>query len=164
MVAAALGLLAGACSSDDGSTASTSTDRSAPSLSSSSSDSTSPAPTPTIPAGSKECDGANALAGWPTTTAPWPGAYDCIVDAMASGTPAWMVLVTAGEGVSGRTTADGYDLPTRRVVTWVVLGEGQLQQTTDLTDEGGTVTTEMCTGLSTSSGYQPPIPTGCAPA
>jgi hypothetical protein len=36
---------------------------------------------------------------------------------------------------------DGYDIPTHRVVTSVVLGPGQVQQTTDLSEEGGGVTT-----------------------
>jgi hypothetical protein len=75
-----------------------------------------------------------------------------------------MVFIYGGEGDSGRKTSDGYDLPTRRVETWVVTGPGALQRTVDRTDEGGTVTSEVCSGLSAAAPGTAPVPTGCSPS
>lgn len=78
---------------------------------------------------------------------PGPYTYACILDAFASGTPAQMSAVLAGSGDSGRKTQDGYDIPTQQIVTWHVLGKDEVQVTTDLTEDGGTSTTQTCTGL-----------------
>jgi hypothetical protein len=72
-----------------------------------------------------------------------------------------MVLVSPGNRSSGRKTADGYDIPVKRVLTWVVLGKSQLQQTLDLAEEGGPTTVERCTAFSVVQPYAQPTATGC---
>ncbi|MEO6627672.1 MAG: hypothetical protein ABIP03_03810 [Aquihabitans sp.] len=73
-----------------------------------------------------------------------------------------MSVTLVGGGDSGRKTQDGYDIPTRRIVTWLVLGKNEVQVTTDLTEDGGTSSIETCTGL-VMDGYQsPPKATGCS--
>ncbi len=57
----------------------------------------------------------------------------------------------SGIGASGRKTQDGYDIPTRRIVTVRVLGKNEVQVTTDLTEDGGTLTTRTCAGLEPDS-------------
>lgn len=117
---------------------------------------------PPVPAGGTDCGTFNALSGWPTTTVSPPGAYDCITQAVASGTPARLVMITAGSGTSGKT-GDGYDLPTHRIVTWVVTGRDRFEQHTDLTEDGGRLTVELCTGLASGTPVAAPVPTGCTP-
>lgn len=109
-----------------------------------------------------DCGTLSALSGWPTTTTSFPDRFACILGALAAGTPARMVVVSVGAGDSGRQTADGYDLPTRVVSTWVVTGPGQVDQTVDRTEDGGEVTAETCTGLAvTPDGTL--TATGCTP-
>lgn len=117
---------------------------------------------PPVPDGGTDCGIFNALSGWPTTTVSPPGAYDCITEALAAGTPARLVMITAGSGTSGKT-GDGYDLPTHRIVTWVVTGRDRLEQHTDVTEDGGRLTVEVCTGLVSTSPVATPVPTGCGP-
>ena len=151
---AGLTLTLAACGSDNArSTAGTSSTQVAPTVT-----------PPPVPPGGTDCGSTNLMSGWPTTAMLPTNAYTCIVDAAASGTPARMIVISAGEGSSGRQTADGYDIPNRRVVTWVVLGPQQVQQTTDSSEGGGNVTTEMCTGLSEPADGSPPAGTGCEPA
>ena len=109
---------------------------------------------PPFPHGTKVCDTVSSLAGWPSTVAPGPDAYACIRDAFAAGTPAQMSTITGG-GDGGRKTQDGYDSPTRRIVTLRVLGKNEVQVITDLTEGGGTVSTRTCRGFEISSvGFQ----------
>ncbi|QXC61145.1 hypothetical protein KSP35_23015 [Aquihabitans sp. G128] len=117
---------------------------------------------PTVPAGTKDCGITGALSGWPTTTISPPGAYACLVDALAAGTPAQMRAIVAGDHPSGRQTADGYDVPARRVTTWLVVGVREVRETVDLTDDGGTATTRTCTGLTEAAVGSPPEATGCS--
>jgi hypothetical protein len=119
---------------------------------------------PPIPAGGTDCGTINLLSGWPTTLAVSPTAYGCITDAAASGTPARMIVISAGDNDSGRQTSDGYAIPTHHVVTWVVLGPGKVQQTTDLSEDGGAVTVVVCTGLSDAAFGSVPVGTDCVPA
>lgn len=102
---------------------------------------------PAVPPATKDCGTTNALAGWPTTMVTPPNGYACILDALVTGTPAQMSVISAGSRDSGRQTQDGYDIPTRRIVTWLVLGKKEVQVTTDLTEDDGTSTTRTCTGL-----------------
>jgi len=51
---------------------------------------------PAVPPATEDCRTNNALAGWPTTTAPAPDAYACILDALATGTPAQMSAISGG--------------------------------------------------------------------
>lgn len=115
------------------------------------------------PSGSvTDCGTLSALSGWPTTTVAFPDRFACILGALAAGTPARMVVVSVGAGDSGRQTADGYDLPTRVVSTWVVTGPGEVAQTVDRTEDGGEVTTETCTGLAVTPDNTLTA-TGCTP-
>lgn len=113
-------------------------------------------------AGTKACGAVNLLSGWPTTMAPSPNSFDCIVAAAASGTPAQMTVTSAGDGSSGRKTTDGYDIPTHRVVTYVVRGPGEIVQAIDQTEDGGGTTVFLCSGL-TAAVFGEPSPTGCKP-
>jgi len=134
-------------------------------MSGSSAPATSAPPTalpPDVPPGGVDCGSVNQLSGWPTTTGPTPDTYACIVDAMAAGRPARMVVVSPGQGSSGRTTADGYEIPARHVTTWVIVDHTTLEQTTDLTEDGGTVTTQRCTGLATAGPGSMPTGTACS--
>lgn len=54
--------------------------------------------------------------------------------------PPRLVGISPGQHDSGRRTQDGYDIPTRRLVTWIVLGRNQVRQVTDLSEEGGPIT------------------------
>lgn len=108
------------------------------------------ATTPAFPPGTKVCDTVRALAGWPTTAAPRIDAYACILDALAAGTPAQMSTIS-GIRDRGRKTRDGYDTPIRQVVTLRVLGKNDVQVMTDLTEDGGTLTTKTCKGLEAGS-------------
>ena len=120
------------------------------------------ATSPAVPPATRDCGTRSELAGWPTTTGPPPDANACILEAFAAGTPAQMSVTFVGGGDSGRKTQDGYDIPTRRIVTWLVLGKNEVQVTTDLTEDGGTSSIETCTGL-VMDGYQsPPKATGCS--
>jgi hypothetical protein len=74
-----------------------------------------------------------------------------------------MVVISAGNHSSGRKTSDGFDIPTHHVVTWMVLGAAELQQTTDLSEDGGAVTTVVCTGLSEAAFGSVPVGTDCEP-
>jgi hypothetical protein len=85
------------------------------------------------------------------------------VEALASGTPARMVVESVGAGDSGRRTADGYEIPTRVVSTWVVTGPGEVRQTVDRTEDGGEITTETCTGLTVAADGTLTA-TGCTPS
>jgi hypothetical protein len=148
-------LLSGvACSSSDDTAAPTST----------ASGSATTATAPALPPGGTDCGTADLMSGWPTTIAFPPTAFTCIADAVASGTPARMVVVSAGDHSSGRQTSDGYDIPTHHVVTWIVLDVAKVQQTTDLSEDGGPVTTVVCTGLSEAAFGSIPVGTGCEPA
>ena len=104
------------------------------------------ATTPEFPPGVRACDTVSTLAGWPTTAPARPDADACILDALAAGTPAQMSTISAA-GDSGRKTPDGSDIPTRRIVTLRVLGMNEVRVMTDLTEDGGTVTTRTCAGL-----------------
>ena len=106
-----------------------------------------------------DCGSLSALTGWPTTTQAFPERFTCIVDALARGTPARMVITSVGAGNSGRRTTDGYDIPTRVVTTWLVTGPGELQQTIDRSEDGDGVTTETCTGIDVQ--YNGTTATGC---
>jgi hypothetical protein len=119
---------------------------------------------PSVPPGGKDCGTVDEISGWPTTAVPSPDAFTCITDAATAGTPARMIVVTAGAGISGQKTSDGYDLPTHVVVTWVVQGPNDVQQTTDRSEDGAGVTTENCTGLSAAGLGTTPAGTGCRPA
>lgn len=150
IAALAPALVLGACSSGDDTTSarSTSSDPSSPSTASSEpAAAPTTSPLPTVPPGGTDCGSISELAGWPTTTTSFPDRFDCIVDAFADGTPARMVVTSVGAGTSGRETADGYDVPTRVVTAWVVTGPGEVEHTTDRTEDGGTVTVEVCSGL-----------------
>jgi hypothetical protein len=105
----------------------------------------------------------NELSGWPSTTASGPEQYECIADAAAQGQPARMIVISPGQGDSGRKTGDGYDIPTHRVVTWVVRGPREVEQVTDMSEDGGPVTTERCTGLSAAQLGSPPAGIDCRP-
>jgi len=70
-------------------------------------------------------------------------------------------VVSPGNRSSGRKTADGYDIPVKRVLTWVVLGKSQLEQTLNLGEEAGPTTVERCTGLSEAWFNAKPTATGC---
>lgn len=105
-----------------------------------------------VPPATKDCGTHNALAGWPTTMVTSPDAFACILDALVTGNPAQMSAISAGSSDSGRKTQDGYDIPTRQITTWLVLGRDEVQVTTDLTEDGGTSTTQTCTGL-VAAGY-----------
>src|SRR3954468_24086966 len=87
-----------------------------------------------VPPGGIDCGTINELSGWPTTVAVNPEAFGCIADALVSGTAARMVVISPGQQNGGRKTEDGYDIPTHRLATWIVLGKSTLQQTTDLTE------------------------------
>jgi hypothetical protein len=109
---------------------------------------------PPVPASAKDCGTLNELAGWPTTTTTPPQGYACITDAITTGSPAQMSLIAAGEGDSGRTTQDGYDLPTKQIFTWRVIGANEVEETVDRTEDGGAVTTRTCSSL-TVTGPRP---------
>jgi hypothetical protein len=111
---------------------------------------------PRVPASAKDCGTLNELAGWPTTTTTPPQGYGCITDATAAGLPAQMSVIAAGEGDSGQTTQDGYELPTKQVFTWRVIGANELEETIDRTEDGGAVTTRTCRGLAVTG----PRPSG----
>lgn len=115
---------------------------------------------PVVP-GSRDCGTTDSIYGWPTTTTTPPDGYACIVDALAAGTPAQMTAIEPGTGRSGRTTRDGYELPTRRITTWRVRARRDVQEITDLTEDGGRSTTRTCTGLVAPVGSIPRA-TGCS--
>lgn len=117
---------------------------------------------PPVPTGADDCGSSNALAGWPTTTVPVPRTFACLRDALAAGRPAQMSVITVGRGDSGRQTADGYDIPTKQIVTWRVVGKGELEQITDTTEDGGEVTTTTCSGLTGEEFGAAPSATGCS--
>lgn len=161
---ALLAVVAGGCSSSSDGTGGTTVGSVADSRSTDPGTVPSPTPAtaPPVPGGGTDCGTFNALSGWPTTTVSPPGAYDCISRAITDGTPARLVMITAGSGTSGKT-GDGYDLPTHRIVTWVVIGRDRFEQHTDLTEDGGPRTVEVCTGLVSASPVATPVPTGCGP-
>lgn len=103
------------------------------------------ATTPPFPPGVKVCNTVSSFTGWPTTAPPRPDAYTRILDAVAAGTPAQMSTIS-GSSNSGRRTQGG-GVPTRRIVTLRVLGKHEVQVITDLSEDGGTVTTKTCAGL-----------------
>lgn len=117
---------------------------------------------PVVPLATKDCGTQNTLAGWPTTMVSSPDAFACILDALVSGTPAQMSAISAGSSDSGRKTKDGYDMPTRQITTWLVLGRDEVQVTTDLTEDGGTATTQTCTGLVVAGYGSLPQGTDCS--
>ncbi len=73
-----------------------------------------------------------------------------------------MSAISAGSRDSGRQTQDGYDIPTRRIVTWLVLSKNEVQVTTDLTEDGGTSTTRTCAGLAVAGHGSLPQGTDCS--
>jgi hypothetical protein len=75
-----------------------------------------------------------------------------------------MIVISPGQGDSGRKTGDGYDIPTHRVVTWVVLGPHEIEQVTDLSEDGGPVTTERCTGITAAQPGSAPTAVDCGPS
>lgn len=102
------------------------------------------------------------MVGWPTTFAPPPNPYACVLDALADGTPAQMSSISAGDHDSPRETEDGYRIPTRRIVTWLVLDRHEVQVTTDLTEDGGASSTQTCTDLVVADDYSPPQGIDCS--
>lgn len=58
-----------------------------------------------------------------------------------------MSAIAVGTGHSGRKTREGYDLPTKRLFTWLILGKNKIQETANLTEDGGTSIIRICTGL-----------------
>jgi hypothetical protein len=129
----------------------------------------SPSPTPTrtyppVPAGGIDCGVDDAMLGWPTTIPPAPESYSCMANALSSGQPARLVLISPSNVDSGRKTSDGYPIPAGILITYRVLGPGQLQVTTDRHEAGGSVTVQNCTGLSQPASQEsPPAPSGCLP-
>ena len=124
-----------------------------------------PVTVPALPAGVIDCGTLDALSGWPTTTVANPDgvAYVCLVDALAAGKPARLVVETAGTHDSGVKTRDGYEIPARRITIWTVTGPAALTVVEDRTADHGARTTRICTGL-TGSGPTGPTPTGCRPS
>jgi hypothetical protein len=125
----------------------------------------SPTPTrtyPPVPAGGTDCGIDDAMSGWPTTIPPAPATYSCLADALNSGQPARLVLISPSNVDSGRKTSDGYAIPAGILVTYRVLGLGRLQVTTDRHEAGGPVTVQNCTGLAQpATPESPPAPSGC---
>jgi len=102
------------------------------------------------------------MAGWPSTALfPGPEAYVCIGQALQTGRRAQLVIISPGTRNSGRKTSDGYELPTKLVRTWVVLGKHRVRQITDQREDGGPRTTEVCTGLRIGAPGSIPVGTGC---
>jgi len=118
---------------------------------------------PPVPAGGTDCGITDEMSGWPTTTVPGPVIATCLADAFGSGRPARLVVIRPSTVTSGRVTSDGYPIPAGILVTYRVLGPGQLQVTTDRHEAGGAVTTQNCTGLAPLAAGSLPDPTGCTP-
>ena len=120
---------------------------------------------PPIPPGGTDCGIVDEMSGWPTTiTMPTAQMSACITQAASAGHPARFIVVTASDMDSGRKTSDGYALPAGIVTTYVVTGPAHIEVTTDRTEAGGIVATQLCTGLSAPTDGQPLTPTGCTPA
>lgn len=112
---------------------------------------------PPVPAAAEDCGTLDELAGWPTTTTTPPErGYACIAEAVPAGLPAQMSVIAAGGGDSGRTTQGGYDLPTRTIFTWRVIGTDEVEETIDQTEDGGASVTRTCRGLAVTG----PRPSG----
>jgi hypothetical protein len=116
-----------------------------------------------VPTGGTDCGIDDAMMGWPTTVLPSPTTYSCLTDALSAGQPARLVLISASNVDSGRKTSDGYPIPGGILTTYLVLGPGRLQVTTDRHEAGGPVTIQNCTGLSQQAPESPPTPIGCQP-
>lgn len=112
-----------------------------------------------LPPGARDC-GRITPSGWPTTALPSPEVLSCLVDALATGAPAFLVEVSyAAHGAPGAA-----DPAYRHQITYEVVGPGALRVTTDWTGVPGApagVVAEVCRGL---AGSLWPEPTGCAPA
>jgi hypothetical protein len=156
LVAVAVASVASACASDPAETTTTTSKPETPTATTDLVIATEPA----VPPATKDCGSTSELAGWPTTTSTPPSGYQCIVDALAAGTPAQMSAITVGRGDSGRKTQDGYDLPTKQIFTWLVVGKHELRETIDRTEDGGSSTTRTCAGLSVNGPH--PQGTDCS--
>ena len=119
-----------------------------------------PAPTTTsssVPASTlptPTCGTIRYASGWPTTTAPYPGLYDCILNAFSAGTPASVAERYQTDGLGGHIEIRFYE----------VTGVGQVRVTVDATgaQPPGGVTVSNCTSLSTP-GFGL-VADGCTPA
>jgi hypothetical protein len=108
----------------------------------------------TLPSGEVDCGTLYLASGWPTTTAPWPSAFDCILDAFSTGTPARFVERAQTDGEGGHI----------RVTTYTVIGVEEVQRVVDSTGAlpPGDITTTVCTGLPHELGQSELTATDCA--
>jgi hypothetical protein len=118
---------------------------------------------PPVPSGGTDCGTYDAMTGWPTTIPLGPTTYSCLTEALSSGRPARLVLISPSDVDSGRKTSDGYPIPAGILVTYRVLGPGRLQVTTDRHEARGSVSVQNCAGLSQPAPESPPVPSGCQP-
>lgn len=104
-------------------------------------------PTPT-------CGTFYAASGWPTTMAPSPALFDCIVDAFTAGTPATFAERFQTDGYGGHIEIHFYE----------VTGAGRVKVTVDATgaEPPGGVTVQECTSL--TAGFFRLATSGCTPA
>lgn len=114
--------------------------------------SSSSVPPPSLP--TPTCGTFRYASGWPTTTAPYPGQYDCILDAFAVGTPASVAERLQTDGFGGHIEIRFYE----------VTGVGRVRVTVDATgaQPPGGVTVRDCTSL-TTPGFGLVVD-GCTPA
>lgn len=74
--------------------------------------------TESVPDGTESCGEVNLLSGWPTTLAPDPRSFDCLVGAFDAGTPA-VLTVVEGDPTG---PSDAEHPPPRITVTYTVVG------------------------------------------
>jgi hypothetical protein len=101
----------------------------------------------TVPAGSRDCGQEYPSSGFPTTAAPFPGHFDCIVAAAQAGEPARYALLSRDH--HGGVAITLYD----------VLGPAQVRivsQVVDWTGAPGSVSDQQCTALQTTDRWADP--------
>jgi hypothetical protein len=99
-----------------------------------------------LPSGELDCGTLYLASGWPTTAAVSPYAFDCILDAFSTGTPARFVERAQTDGEGGHI----------RITTYSVIGVEEVQRVVDSTGAlpPGDITTTVCTGLSHDTGSE----------